>query len=122
MKLGAFSISLNIEDINASKEFYEKLGFSQFGGDLNQGWLILKNDQTLIGLFQGMLPSNVLTFNPGWNQEAGEVNPFEDIRAIQAKLESAGIEFESKVEASEGPGHFLIKDPDGNVIMLDQHR
>lgn len=123
MELGCFSISLAVKDIQASKSFYEKLGFTAMGGDESQGWLILKSGTTNIGLFQGMFEDNIMTFNPGWAHDASPVDPFEDVREIQAALEAKGIEFESKADAdSQGPAHFIVKDPDGNTIMLDQHR
>jgi catechol 2,3-dioxygenase-like lactoylglutathione lyase family enzyme len=123
MKLGAFSISLTVKDIKASRAFYEKLGFSDLGGVMDQNWLIMTDGNAVIGLFQGMFDSNILTFNPGWNQEAKPVDPFEDVRAIQAELESKGIAFEQRADPSTaGPAHFVIKDPDGNSILVDQHR
>lgn len=123
MKLGAFSVSLNVKDIHKSKEFYEKLGFKDLGGDINQNWLIMKNGNTIIGLFQGMFEDNILTFNPGWNENAENVDPFTDVREIQKELKAKGIEFvRSADESTEGPEHFIIKDPDGNVILVDQHR
>ena len=122
MKLGAFSISLNVKDINASKVFYEKLGFTQFGGDVTQNWLIMKNGDHIIGLFQGMFPNNIMTFNPGWDQNAKTLDTFDDIRIIQKDLREKGIKFDSEAdEATEGPASLIITDPDGNVIMLDQH-
>jgi len=123
MKLGAFSVSLNVKDINASKQFYETLGFSQFAGDLSMNYLIMKNSDTLIGLFQGMFEGNMLTFNPGWDQQAGEVNPFDDVRTIQKLLKDAGIEVINPADdTSEGPENFMVQDPDGNTILIDQHR
>ncbi|HSI76569.1 MAG TPA: VOC family protein [Lunatimonas sp.] len=123
LKLGAFSVSLSVKDIQASKTFYEKLGFSEFGGDISQNWLILKNGNTVIGLFQGMFEKNMLTFNPGWDENAKEVNPFDDIRAIYRHLKENGIEPQNEVdETRQGPASLIITDPDGNPILIDQHR
>ena len=123
MKLGAFSVSLKVKDLKKSKEFYEKLGFSSFGGNMEHNYLIMKNGTTLIGLFQGFIEENVLTFNPGWNEDAKEVNPFMDVREIQKKLKEDGIELTKEANAeTSGPEHIILKDPDGNIIMLDQHR
>ncbi len=123
MDLGCFSVSLAVKDLEASRAFYEKLGFNKFGGDADHGYLIMQNGQTNIGLFQGMFEGNILTFNPGWDQSAEEVNPFTNVHEIQAALKAHGVEFEAEAApASEGPGHFIIKDPDGNMIMVDQHR
>lgn len=123
LKLGAFSISLNVKNIHHSKEFYEKLGFKVMGGNIDQNWLILKNENTVIGLFQGMFNENLLTFNPGWNQNAENLEDYDDIRTIQHKLKSSGIELISEVDSTTtGPAHFMIKDPDGNTILFDQHR
>lgn len=122
MQLGAFSISLTVKDIHASKEFYEKLGFEEFGGDIDQNWLIMKNGDHIIGLFQGMFDKNILTFNPGWNQEAEKLDSFTDVRELQKELKKKGIEFD--IEADEdtgGPASFVIADPDGNPILVDQH-
>lgn len=122
MKLGAFSISLSVKDIQASKQFYENLGFTVFGGDINQNWLIMKNGDSIIGLFKGMFENNIITFNPGWDQNAKNVEKFDDVREIQRQLESKGIEFETKAdEKTTGPASFIIKDPDGNTILVDQH-
>ena len=123
MSLGAFSISLNVKDIAASKDFYEKIGFAKFGGDQDQGWLILKNGDTIIGLFQGMLEANTLTFNPGWDQNAQNLDEFEDVREIQKRLKGEGLEFAVEAdETTEGPAFFIVKDPDGNPVFFDQHR
>lgn len=123
MKLGAFSISLNVKDIHESKEFYSKLGFDALGGDISQNWLIMKNESCIIGLFQGMFEKNILTFNPGWDENAQNLESFTDVREIQKMLEEKGIPIVSGVnESSEGPAHFTIEDPDGNPILLDQHR
>ena len=124
MNLGAFSISLAVKDIAASRAFYEKLGFAVMGGDQAQNWLILKQGPTLIGLFQGMFEKNMLTFNPGWDSDAKEFNPFDDVRALQARLKAAGVVLDSEVDAAStgGPGFFTLTDPDGNPILVDQHR
>lgn len=123
MQLGAFSVSLAVKDIAASKAFYEKLGFTSMGGDQNQGWLILKNGSTVIGLFQGMFEKNILTFNPGWDQNAQNVAEFTDVRSIQQHLQAQGITLLQRAdENSTGPAHIVLEDPDGNQIMLDQHR
>jgi len=123
MQLGAFSVSLSVKDLGISKQFYEQLGFSAFGGDEAQGWLIMKNGEHLIGLFQGMFEGNMLTFNPGWDQDAGEVNPFDDVRAIQSQLKQSGVELSTEAdEKSTGPASIMLTDPDGNNILIDQHR
>lgn len=123
MQLGAFSISLNVQDIQASKDFYEKIGFTVFGGDIEQNWLIMKNDTTSIGLFQGMFDQNILTFNPGWDEQAQELDTFTDIRELQQNLKSKGVSFISEAdETGEGPASFTLEDPDGNPILFDQHR
>ncbi len=123
MKLGAFSISLTVKDIGLSSTFYEKLGFSKLGGDISQNWLILKNGETVIGLFQGMFDKNMLTFNPGWDNNAEALDSFTDIRDLQQQLKTQGIEFQSEVaENTTGPASFIIEDPDGNPILVDQHR
>ena len=122
MELGAFSVSLSVKDIEASKSFYEKLGFSTMGGDQSQGWLILKNGSTVIGLFQGMFDHNILTFNPGWDQNAQPLASFADVREIQKSLDARGINITTRADPSTvGPAHIVLADPDGNVIMLDQH-
>jgi len=122
MELGAFSISLSVKDLDASKSFYEKLGFSVFGGDAAQNWLIMKNGDHIIGLFHGMFEKNILTFNPGWDQNAQEVDNYMDVRAIQRELLARGIEIETKIEeGTTGPASFVITDPDGNPILIDQH-
>lgn len=123
MKLGAFSVSLNVKDIHKSKEFYEKLGFEILGGDITQNWLIMKNENSIIGLFQGMFEKNILTFNPGWNENAENVEPFTDVRDIQKQLKEKGITvIQEADESKEGPGFLTIEDPDGNPILIDQHR
>ncbi len=123
MKLGAFSISLSVKDINASKAFYEKLGFKQFAGDLSRNYLIMKNENTLIGLFQGMFEGNLLTFNPGWDQRAQNLEHFDDIRDIQKELKKQKVSIPIQAdETTTGPASFVITDPDGNAILIDQHR
>lgn len=122
MQLGAFSVSLAVKDLQASKAFYEKLGFSEFGGDASQNWLILKNGDHIIGLFQGMFENNVMTFNPGWNQDAQTLDAFDDVRAIQKHLQDAGVELKETTDADgSGPGYITMTDPDGNAILIDQH-
>lgn len=123
MKLGAFSISLAVKDIAASRAFYEKLGFTVFGGAQDQRWLIMKNDTTLIGLFQGMFEKNMLTFNPGWDSDAKALESFDDVRDIQKHLKSAGVALGAEVDAGKprGPAHIVLEDPDGNTILIDQH-
>lgn len=122
MNLGAFSVSLSVEDIAASRSFYEKLGFTQFGGDQQQNWLIMKNGTTIIGLFQGMFDGNLLTFNPGWDSEANELSDYADVRDIQARLEERGLSlFQEADPATSGPASISLVDPDGNVILIDQH-
>lgn len=123
MKLGAFSMSLNVKDLAASKSFYETLGFKEFAGGMEMNYLIMKNGDTLIGLFQGMFEGNLLTFNPGWDQNAQNVNEFDDVREIQKSLKKQSITFISEAdESTEGPASFMITDPDGNVVLIDQHR
>jgi lactoylglutathione lyase len=123
MQLGAFSISLAVKDIKASKEFYEKLGFTTLGGDMAHNWTILKNGDHIIGLFQGMFEKNILTFNPGWDQDAKNVEPFTDVRELQKQLKKDGATFISEAdETTTGPASFMLKDPDGNTILFDQHR
>ena len=122
MELGVFSVSLSVKDIEASKQFYEKLGFQDFGGDLSQNWLIMKNGSHVIGLFQGMFERNMLTFNPGWDSEANELVTFTDVRELQRQLKSQGIDLISEAdENSSGPASFMMLDPDGNPILIDQH-
>lgn len=123
MKLGAFSMSLSVKDLKTSKEFYEKLGFKQFAGSLEQNYLIMKNDNALIGLFQGMFQGNILTFNPGWDENANNVDNFDDIRKIQQQLKNSGLKLTSEAEEkSNGPASLMLTDPDGNIILIDQHR
>jgi lactoylglutathione lyase len=120
--LGAFSVSLVVRDIEASREFYEKLGFRQRGGDLSQNWVVMKNGIVVIGLFQGMFDKNILTFSPGWDQEAKELSSYTDIRDIQKELKKNGIRLKKEaIEDSKGPEHFILEDPDGNQIMFDQY-
>lgn len=122
MELGTFSCSLNVADIHASRAFYETLGFSVVFGEESQNWLILRNGNCTLGLFQGMFDGNILTFNPGWNDQAQPLASFTDVYAIQAHLRQAGIAFEVEADPSKpGRAHFMIKDPDGNVILVDQH-
>lgn len=122
MKLGAFSVSLSVKDLAASKSFYEKLGFSVFGGDANQNWLIMKNGDHVIGLFQGMFEQNILTFNPGWDQDANTLESFTDVRDLQRELKTKGIKIQTEAdESASGPASFVIVDPDGNPILIDQH-
>ncbi|MCG8386376.1 MAG: VOC family protein [Cytophagales bacterium] len=122
MKLGAFSISLNVKDINASKLFYEKLGFEVFAGDIDQDYLIMKNGDSLIGLFKGMFESNIITFNPGWDQNATPLERFDDVREIQRELKEKGVKLENEAdETTTGPASFALLDPDGNAILIDQH-
>jgi catechol 2,3-dioxygenase-like lactoylglutathione lyase family enzyme len=122
MELGTFSISLAVKDINASKAFYEKLGFKVFMGDISQNWLILKNGEDIIGLFQGMFERNTLTFNPGWDSNAQKLDPFTDVRELQKQLKAQGVELITEAdESTTGPAHFVVTDPDGNPILVDQH-
>jgi len=122
MQLGTFSLSLNVKDLEASRAFYEKLGFKTFGGEATQGWLILKNGDCVIGLFQGMFEKNMLTFNPGWDNNAKGLDSFTDVRELQRQLRAQGIEFQTEAdETTTGPAHFVITDPDGNPILMDQH-
>lgn len=124
MELGAFSISLTVSDLGASREFYEKLGFEVTGGDADQGWLILANQPAVIGLFQGMFDNNIMTFNPGWGPDAQNLDTFTDVREIQSRLEEAGVELGERVadDNQDGPAHITLIDPDGNAILIDQHR
>ncbi len=122
MNLGAFSISLAVKDIEASRQFYEKFGFSVFGGDASQNWLILKNGDHIIGLFQGMFERNILTFNPGWDSSARQLDSFTDVRELQRQLKALGVRFEQQAdENTTGPASFIALDPDGNPILVDQH-
>ena len=123
LKLGAFSMSLSVKDLQASREFYEKLGFNAFGGSMEQNYLIMKNGNALIGLFQGMFDGNILTFNPGWDENANNLEKFDDIRDIQKRLKASGLTLMSEAdENSTGPASLMLTDPDGNLILLDQHR
>jgi catechol 2,3-dioxygenase-like lactoylglutathione lyase family enzyme len=122
MHLGAFSVCLNVQDIAASRAFYEKLGFTPVMGDADQGWLIMRNALTTLGLFRGMLETTTLTFNPGWDAEANELGSFTDVREIQRELKAAGLQLDSEVdESGQGPGSLVLHDPDGNPILIDQH-
>lgn len=123
MKLGAFSISLSVKDLQKSKDFYEKLGFSVMAGAMEQNYLIMKNGSTLVGLFQAMFDGNMLTFNPGWDENARNLESFDDVRDIQKHLKENGVELEKAAdETTSGPEHIFLKDPDGNMILIDQHR
>lgn len=121
MKLGAFSVSLSVKDLNASKTFYENLGFTVFGGSLEQNYVIMKNENALVGLFQGMFEGNILTFNPRWNENAETIDT-EDVREIGQRLKAEGVSLENEnTKGESGPGSFTLTDPDGNVILIDQH-
>ena len=122
MNLGAFSVSLNVKDIHASKAFHEKLGFTKFHGDITQNWLILKNGETVLGLFQGMFPKNILTFNPKWDHDARTVADAPDIRELQKRLKAQGVKLVQEAdETTSGPASFTLEDPDGNPILVDPH-
>jgi catechol 2,3-dioxygenase-like lactoylglutathione lyase family enzyme len=122
MKLGAFSISLAVKDIEKSKLFYEKLGFIQIGGEQSQGWLILRNDDHTIGLFQGMFENNIMTFNPGWDKDCNALDAFDDVRKLHKEFKDSGIEMsQESISGDSGPSSFSIIDPDGNAILFDQH-
>lgn len=122
MKLGAFSISLAVKSLEKSKAFYETLGFKVFAGQPEKKYLIMKNNDSLIGLFEGMFENNILTFNPGWDQSANMLDDFDDVRSIQQHLKDNHIKLESEVDAtSSGPGSIVFFDPDGNTILIDQH-
>ena len=122
MKLGAFSVSLTVKDIKASQQFYENLGFAVFAGDIERGYLILKNGNALIGIFQGMFDKNILTFNPGWDESANQLESFDDVRDIQRQLKEKGVAIENEAdEQSSGPASFIVVDPDGNPVLVDQH-
>jgi len=123
LKLGAFSISLSVKDLENSKAFYEKLGFELFGGDKSKDYLIMKNENCLIGLFQGMFEGNILTFNPGWDENAQNIDEFHDVREIQKHLKTENLDLTSEAdENSSGPASLMLYDPDGNLILIDQHR
>ncbi len=122
MELGCFSVSLAVKDIRASLAFYEKLGFTVFAGDIDQNWLILKNGSTNIGIFQGMFDRNLLTFNPGWDSDANPLDSFTDIRDLQRQLKSEGVALDMEAdESTSGPASFVVTDPDGNPVLIDQH-
>jgi len=123
MKLGAFSASLSVKDLSTSKAFYEKLGFKVLAGEMDKNYFIMKNGNALIGLFQGMFQGNILTFNPGWDESGQNTVEFDDIRDIQTQLQNTGIEIPEAIDTdSSGPANLMITDPDGNVILIDQHR
>ena len=122
MELGAFSVSLAVRDLPASREFYEQLGFTRFAGDPAQNWLIMRNGDVVIGLFQGMFDKNLLTFNPGWNQDAQPRASFTDVRELQRRLKAKGLQLVSEAdESTTGPASFMVIDPDGNPVLFDQH-
>lgn len=122
MRLGAFSVSLAVKDLAVSRAFYEKLGFEAFAGDADQGWLMLRQGGHVLGLFQGMFEKNILTFNPGWDQDCNTLPEFDDVREIQHRLKAAGVTLTGEVdESSTGPGFLTLEDPDGNPILVDQH-
>ncbi|WP_033957277.1 VOC family protein [Psychroserpens jangbogonensis] len=122
MKLGAFSVSLNVKDIHASKSFYETIGFSVFAGDIEHNYLIMKNGDSIIGLFQGMFEQNILTFNPGWDQSANTLESYDDVRTIQEHLKTNAVKLEKETDGSDsGPASLVFYDPDGNTILIDQH-
>ena len=123
MRLGAFSASLSVKDLDISRQFYENLGFEVFAGDYEKHYLIMKNGNALVGLFHGMFEGNILTFNPGWDENANNLEEFDDVRAIQKSLKEKNIQIVNEVdESTSGPGSFMISDPDGNIIFVDQHR
>ena len=123
MKRGAFSISLAVKDIQQSKAFYENLGFEKLGGDISQKWLILKNGNAIIGLFEGMFDKNIITFNPGWDENAQNTEPFDDVRTIQTQLKKCNIALTAEADMNtQGPAYITLTDPDGNNILIDQHR
>jgi catechol 2,3-dioxygenase-like lactoylglutathione lyase family enzyme len=122
MQLGTFSVSLAVKDIKASAAFYQKLGFKPLGGEVEQNWLMLKNGECVIGLFEGMFEKNILTFNPGWDGNAQKLDSFTDVRELQKQLKAQGVAFSAEAdESTTGPTHFVIDDPDGNPILIDQH-
>ena len=123
MKLGAFSMSLSVKDLNVSKQFYENLGFAVFAGGMEQKYLIMKNENALVGLFQGMFEGNILTFNPGWDENADNIDQFDDVRKIQRILKDKNIQLATEAdEKTDGPASIMLTDPDGNLILIDQHR
>lgn len=120
--IGAFSVSLAVKDLAASRAFYEKLGFEVTGGNQEQNWLVLRNADTTVGLFQGMFDNNIMTFNPGWNREAQPISEFEDVRDLQKRFKAAGLQLQTEAdESTTGPASFVLLDPDGNAILVDQH-
>jgi catechol 2,3-dioxygenase-like lactoylglutathione lyase family enzyme len=122
MELGAFSVSLSVKDLETSRAFYEKLGFTQMGGNADENWLILRNGDTIIGIFQGMFEGNMLTFNPGWDGDAKPLDSFTDVRDLQRALQAQGVAFTTEADTTtSGPGYFVLVDPDGNTILVDQH-
>jgi len=122
MKLGAFSVSLSVKDLEKSKVFYEHLGFTHFGGQMDKNYLIMKNGESLVGLFQGMFEGNIMTFNPGWDQSAQAIEEYDDVRSIQNSLKEKDVALMNEVDdEGKGPGNFMLMDPDGNVILIDQH-
>lgn len=122
LKVGVFSMSLSVRDLEISKRFYETLGFKMFAGDMSQNYLIMKNENTIIGLFKNMFEGNMMTFNPGWDENATNIDTFNDVREIQNALIRAGYSIDHLIKTSTGPASFLVKDPDGNIILFDQHR
>lgn len=122
INLGAFCISLAVKDIHASKAFYENLGFVETGGNIEQNWVVLRNEEKVIGLFQGMFEKNMLTFNPGWNQLAQPVDEFTDVREIARQLSANGLQLENTPKGESGPAYITLTDPDGNPVLIDQHR
>lgn len=123
MSIGAFSVSLAVKDIKTSREFYEKLGFTATSGDMEKNWIVMRSDDCTIGLFQDMFPKNMLTFNPGWNNRAEEIDVFKDVRIIQEELRAKGLEITDEADIqTTGPAYFFLQDPDGNPILIDQHR
>lgn len=122
MKLGVFSMSLSVKDLSVSKTFYENLGFTVFGGSMEHRYLIMKNGNALVGLFQGMFTGNILTFNPGWDENATLVENFDDIREIQKQLKNKNLKLDTEAdETTTGPANLMLADPDGNMILIDQH-
>jgi catechol 2,3-dioxygenase-like lactoylglutathione lyase family enzyme len=122
MDLGAFSVSLTVKDLEVSRSFYEKFGFKVFAGEASQNWLIMKNGEHVIGLFQGLFERNILTFNPGWDRNAQKLAKFTDVRELQRQLRAQGVEFQQQAdERTTGPASFVAVDPDGNPILVDQH-
>lgn len=123
IRLGAFSMSMAVKDLKKSKEFYEKLGFRDLGGSMENNYLIMKNENAIVGLFQGMFEGHMLTFNPGWDEDAKNLEDFDDVREIQKHLKAEGVSLDMEAdEATTGPASIMLKDPDGNIILIDQHR